>query len=115
MTARAPAELTAHQLGVRFLGVREVPVTGANPAILAALQLDASWPQDDAVPWCSAWLNLVCGNAPRNPTIIRAPGHVGLFDGRDRDGRVRLLGGNQDNRVKVAPFAAVDVLGVRRL
>ena len=60
MTARPPLTVTPYQLGQRFLGLHEVPGTTANPAILAMLQLDSAWPTDDAVPWCSAWLNTVC-------------------------------------------------------
>lgn len=41
-------------------------------------------------------------------------GHVGLFAGRT-GGLVHLLGGNQGNKVSIAPFDVADVLGVRRL
>ena len=154
MSARPPLEVTPHLIGQRFLGVREAGGAASNPAILAMLRLDAQWPADDSVPWCSAWLNLVChlldlprsrslrarswlkvgtpitledaepgfdvvvltrGGAPRDPAVLRAPGHVGLFDGRGEGGNVRVLGGNQNDAVNVAPYRAADVIGVRRL
>lgn len=46
--------------------------------------------------------------------IIAAPGHVGFFAGLEV-GRVHLLGGNQGDRVSVAPFPRARILGVRRL
>lgn len=47
------------------------------------------------------------------PEVILAPGHVGFFAGLDGDS-VKLLGGNQSNKVSVAPFSTKRVLGVRR-
>jgi uncharacterized protein (TIGR02594 family) len=32
----------------------------ANPLIMAMLSLDAEWPEDDEVPWCSGAVNFVC-------------------------------------------------------
>lgn len=52
--------LTAYDLAGRFLGVKEIPGHVSNPAILAMLQLDNAWPQDDSVAWCSAFVNYVC-------------------------------------------------------
>lgn len=48
------------------------------------------------------------------PEVIKAPGHVGFFAGRDNE-TVTILGGNQSDGVTVAPFPAAQVLGVRRL
>lgn len=47
---------------------------------------------------------------------VTAPGHVGLFS-RWLDGgaRVELLGGNQGDRVSLAPFNAERILVVQRL
>lgn len=44
----------------KFIGLKEVNGHTSNPSILAMLQLDVSWPQDDEVPWCSAFVNYVC-------------------------------------------------------
>lgn len=51
--------VTAYDLAERFVGIAEVPGTQSNPAILAMLQLDAAWPGDDSVPWCSAFANYI--------------------------------------------------------
>ncbi len=48
------------------------------------------------------------------PEVLTAPGHVGLFAGRE-GGSLLLLGGNQGDRVSVDRFPAGRVLGVRRL
>jgi uncharacterized protein (TIGR02594 family) len=50
------------------------------------------------------------------PDVLQAPGHVGFFASQERGfGKVWLLGGNQSDRVSIAPFDAGRVLGVRRL
>ncbi len=51
--------VTAFDLAMRFSGLREVPGPTANPAVLAMLQLDGSAAADDAVPWCSAFVNYI--------------------------------------------------------
>lgn len=139
--------VTLYQIAERFIGAREVSGHASNPAILAMLRLDESWPEGDDVPWCSAALNYWCWllRLPRSKSlaarswlgvgtvvalddaaegfdvvVLSRPGagptagHVGLYAGRDGD-TIYLLGGNQSDRVCVAPFAASRVLGVRRL
>jgi uncharacterized protein (TIGR02594 family) len=53
---------TALDCASQYLGMKEVPGHGANPAILAMLKLDARWPTDDAVPWCSGFVNWIAFN-----------------------------------------------------
>ena len=53
---------TALDCARQYLGMREVPGHKANPAILAMLQLDMKWPEDDATPWCSGFVNWVAFN-----------------------------------------------------
>jgi uncharacterized protein (TIGR02594 family) len=55
-----PLQVTALSIGRVFLGTSEVPGAASNPAILAMLKLDQSWPGGDEVPWCSAYVNYVC-------------------------------------------------------
>jgi len=55
-----PLVITPFALAQRFIGIAEVPGSAANPQILAMLKLDGDWPQDDAVPWCSAFVNYIC-------------------------------------------------------
>jgi len=52
--------ITAYDLAQRFIGIKEVAGTVANPQIMAMLKLDASWPEDDSVPWCSAFVSYIC-------------------------------------------------------
>jgi len=51
--------LTAYQLAERFVGVQEIPGREDNPQVLAMLKLDADWPENDEVAWCSAFVNYV--------------------------------------------------------
>ena len=50
-------DLTPFAIAKRFVGLSEGAGTVTNPAILAMLQLDQSWPKDDETPWCSALAN----------------------------------------------------------
>lgn len=49
------------------------------------------------------------------PETLAAPGHVGLYAGRDEAGRVLVLAGNQGQGVSVAAFPVTRILGIRRL
>lgn len=135
--------LTAYDVAQRFVGVKETPGATSTPLVLAMLQLDGAWPKDDAVPWCSAFVNFIAWllRLPRSKSLaarswldVGVPidierarpgsdvvilsrdggGHVGFFAGYD--GKiVHLLGGNQSDAVNVTGFPASRVLGVRRL
>ena len=50
----------AFELAERFVGIQEVGGQVDNPQIMAMLKLDNSWPQNDEVPWCSAFANYIC-------------------------------------------------------
>jgi len=52
-------EISAYELAQRFVGTQEVNGTTSNPQVLAMLRLDDAWPEDDSVPWCSAFTNYV--------------------------------------------------------
>lgn len=41
-------------------------------------------------------------------------GHVGFYAGRDRNGNILVLGGNQGNKVSIAAYPASRVLGFRK-
>jgi uncharacterized protein (TIGR02594 family) len=43
----------------KFLGLKEIAGATHNPAIVAMLQLDAKWVEDDETSWCSAFVNYV--------------------------------------------------------
>lgn len=53
-------ELTAFDMAQRFVGTKEIGGDTDNPAVMAFLKLDNSWPEHDEVPWCSAFANYVC-------------------------------------------------------
>lgn len=82
-------EITAYTLAERWIGTREVPGASANPFVLGMLQLDQPWPKDDAVAWCSAFLNFICWQlrAPRSKSLaarswLRVGTPVALEDAR---------------------------------
>ena len=51
--------ITPYDIALRFVGMKEIPGVGANPAVLAMLRLDDTWPEGDETPWCSAFVNYV--------------------------------------------------------
>lgn len=53
------------------------------------------------------------GGGP-GPEVVSAPGHVGFFADWNND-HILILGGNQGDQVKVAPFHRSNLLGIRRL
>ncbi len=55
-----------------FIGTEEVSGTIDNPQILAMLKLDNKWPENDEVPWCSAFVNYICklGGLPRSKSLL---------------------------------------------
>jgi len=53
-------EITAFDIAQRFDGVKELAGSVDNPQIMSMLRLDNSWPENDEVPWCSAFANYVC-------------------------------------------------------
>ena len=51
--------MTPYDLAMRFVGTKETSGVASNPLVLAMLTLDQAWPKDDAVPWCSAFMNFI--------------------------------------------------------
>lgn len=58
-------------LAERFSGTEEVGGKVDNPAIMAMLRLDNTWPSNDEVPWCSAFANYIAwlARAPRSKDL----------------------------------------------
>lgn len=52
--------ITAFDIAQRFIGTKEVAGGIDNPMVMAMLKLDNDWPENDEVPWCSAFANYVC-------------------------------------------------------
>jgi hypothetical protein len=56
--------------------------------------------------------DVVIINRPDNDPDTR---HVGFFAGYDKDGNMKILGGNQGDEVNVTVYKASDVIGIRRV
>lgn len=124
-----------------YLGTAEIPGPEHNPTIQQWLIGLRAWWRDDETPWCGAfvarclqeheielpkhwyraraWLDwgapLAAPALGAIAVFERGPhtGHVNFIVGRDARGALHGLGGNQGNRVSIAPFAASRVLGYR--
>jgi len=96
--------------------------------------------KDDETPWCAAFVSaaleeagfvsaqtgwargyLEWGQSLSNPVVGsivvfsrgKGFGHVGFVVGKDKNGNLMVLGGNQENAVNIKPFATSRVLGYR--
>jgi uncharacterized protein (TIGR02594 family) len=123
------------------LGVTEVPGAGDNPRIVAYHATTGGGKEPDSVPWCSSFVNFCVEQASQKGTDSKAArswmtwgrattdffpgcivvlergappqGHVGFFVGTE-NGRIRLLSGNQGDRVSIASFDPQLVLAIRQ-
>lgn len=122
----------------QYIGLKEIPGTEHEPTILKWLYELKAWWRDDETPWCGlfvahclsstalpqhwyrarAWLDW--GIKLDFPTVgcvviyeRKGGGHVGFLVGRDANGNLMTLGGNQGNKVSIAPFPYERVLGFR--
>jgi uncharacterized protein (TIGR02594 family) len=127
-------------VGRKYLGLTEVPGKVHNPVIVNWLASLRAWWREDETPWCGtfvaavlresgvaiapqwyrarAWLDWGLRlHAPTLGCVVvferAGGGHVGFVVGRDAAGRLMVLGGNQSNRVSIAPFDMSRVLGYR--
>jgi uncharacterized protein (TIGR02594 family) len=120
-------------------GLAEVPGPLSNTVITGWLSKLNAWWREDATPWCGvfvaamiedhaalpkhwyrakAWLDWgVAIDAPAVGCVVvferQGGGHVGFVVGKDSRGRLLVLGGNQGDRVSVAPFEMARVAGYR--
>jgi len=64
--------ITAFDIAQVFVGTEEVGGAMDNPQILAMLKLDNNWPENDEVPWCSAFVNYICKllRLPRSKSLL---------------------------------------------
>lgn len=122
------------------LGVRELPGAPTAPRIAQWLQRLGAWWRDDETPWCgtacAAWMRAAGitppaawyrarawaeWGAPLSEPILgcivvferQGGGHVGIVAGVDTVGRLLVLGGNQGDRVSIAPFDRARVVAYR--
>jgi uncharacterized protein (TIGR02594 family) len=123
-----------------YLGLAETPGKATAPTIARWLVTLRAWWTDDETPWCGTFVGAIFQQAgialPKHWYRAKAwlewgqtlhkplpgcvvvfdragGGHVGFLVGVDRGGRLLVLGGNQNNRVSIAPFAHDRVLGYR--
>ncbi len=124
----------------KYIGVTEIPGKATAPTIARWLRELRSWWSDDETPWCGTfvaavlresglpvakhwyrardWLNWgvkIQRPAPGCVVVYERSGggHVGFVVGETPSGRLMTLGGNQGNRVSIAPFDRLRVLGYR--
>jgi uncharacterized protein (TIGR02594 family) len=124
----------------KHIGMREVPGAATAPTISRWLADLGAWWRDDETPWCgvavAAWVKAAGLPLPKHWYRARAwldygepmaapavgciviferegGGHVGLLVGEDEKRRLCVLGGNQGNRVSIAPFDRDRLLGFR--
>ena len=137
--------ITAYQLAQRYVGIKEISGVIDNPIVMAMLKLDQDWPENDEVPWCSAFMNWICWNLrlPRSKSLMarswlgvgeavhtpKVGYDVAVFWRGERTGtlghvgffagfdgsNIAVLGGNQNNEVNVSTYDASKLLGFRRL
>lgn len=64
--------ITAFDIAQVFIGEKEIGGGMDNPMILAMLRTDNKWPENDEVPWCSAFVNYVCKllRLPRSKSLL---------------------------------------------
>jgi uncharacterized protein (TIGR02594 family) len=140
MPAVGTAELEWMKFARAEEGQAEEPAGGSNPRIEAYHATTKGGVERDSVPWCSSFVNFCVEQAGLQGTKsksarswlrwgVEAPefvpgcivvlkrgsppqGHVGFYVGQD-EGFIRLLGGNQGDKVDVASFDIDRVIGRR--
>lgn len=123
--------------GRRHIGTQEVPGPATSPVIASWLHKLRAWWDSDEVPWCGVFVAACMDSAglplPKNWMRAKAwaewgsrlaspvpgcvviferqgGGHVGFVLGVTPEGNLMVLGGNQGNRVSIAPFKRDRVL-----
>lgn len=124
----------------KHIGLTEIAGKAHNRTIQSWLRNLRAWWDDDENPWCGVFVGhcIRTANLPLPKNWMRARawlewgeksdiprlgcvvvfertggGHVGFVVGRDNIGRLMVLGGNQGNRVSIAPFELSRVAGYR--
>ena len=124
----------------RHIGVKEIKGAKHNSFILVWLKSLKAWWSDDETPWCGVfvahcikksqcplpkyWMRakgwLDWGQELSEPCVgcivvfeREGGGHVGFVVGKNAQGHLMVLGGNQGDAVKVSPFETSRVVGYR--
>jgi uncharacterized protein (TIGR02594 family) len=103
---------SAYALASRFIGTREISGSMDNPQIMAMLKLDNSWPANDEVPWCSAFVNYIAWllALPRSKALnarswLRIGEPILLRDARSESDVIIISRGNDPAAGHVGFFA----------
>ncbi len=123
-----------------YIGQREIKGVTHNPLIVQMWKwIKRGGIKNDEVPWCAAFVGACLEQVgivstrfesaksylawgyelavPQYGCIVifgrDGGGHVGFVVGRDKRGRLMVLGGNQGDQVSIAPFDPSRVLGFR--
>lgn len=124
----------------KSIGVREIKGPQHDRRIMGWLDQLRAWWKDDETSWCGVfvahcmqvaglplpkfwmrakdWLNwgesIACPVVGAVVVFTRdGGGHVGFIVGKDQNGNLLVLGGNQGDMVKISPFAMSRVAGFR--
>lgn len=121
-------------VSLSHVGLKEVGGSGNNAELVDMIQTVADDYQADATPWCAGWVSYCLAKAGLKPSgsplwalsyaqgwgvRLAAPalgaiavktrnggGHVTFVAGRTKNGMLACCGGNQNDMVNVAPYAA---------
>lgn len=124
----------------RYLGTAEIPGRDTSPVIKRWLTELKAWWTDDETPWCGVFVAEICRQSglerpanwyralawkgwgeellwPELGAVVvferQGGGHVGFVVGEDQKHRLMVLGGNQGNRVSIAPFERARAVAYR--
>ena len=124
----------------KHIGLKEEPGAGNNPTIVSWWKdIKRGGIKLDSVPWCAAFVGSCLERVGIESTRYESArsylnwgqplpeaiygcvvvfnrdggGHVGFVVGKDNQGRLLVLGGNQGDSVSIAPFTVMRVAGYR--
>jgi uncharacterized protein (TIGR02594 family) len=125
----------------KYIGLKEIPGLKHESKILNFWQvIKMGGIKDDETPWCAAFVGAMLEASRITSTesgwaksylkwgvLLTKPalgcivvfdragggGHVGFVVGLTTDGRINVLGGNQEDGVNIKPFPLTRVLGYR--
>lgn len=124
----------------KHIGQKEEPGAGNNPTIVGWWKdIKRGGIKLDSVPWCAAFVGSCLERVGIESTRYESArsylnwgqplpeaiygcivifnrdggGHVGFVIGKDKQGRLMVLGGNQNDAVNISPFTVMRVAGYR--
>lgn len=128
------------QVAKAEMGQKEIPGSKDNPRIIEYHSVTTLKATEDEVPWCSsfvswcleksgirsnrnAWAQSYASFGKRLDKPVfgcivvfrwsASSGHVGFYAGKNQDGTLKILGGNQGNQVKYANYGTGSIIAYR--